>query len=316
MSFQYRGLKGQLDKHVVTLEEVDRRLEAMRDQNPRYDIIYDRPTQNGDEVVLDYAGYCDGIQFAGGTAEMQTLVLGSHTFIPGFEEQLVGHNIDDEVTVHVTFPQQYHAPDLAGKDAEFRCKIHQIRVKSAYEMDDVFAKEVGGCETFEEFHKLYWQDLQQYADNRCEMELQEELLRSAAKTLDFEPDEARVEQEVSAQMENLKAQLAQRGLSLEMYCHFQGTTQEKLEKDMHGNAVMSLKMQEATARIAQLEHLAVTQEERDTAVTVICRQNHMGLEDLKPYMDEEFYAAVDRSVMMGKVMRLIRDAAKVTPMED
>ena len=283
MSFQYRGLKGQLDKHVVTLEEVDRRLEAMRDQNPRYDIVYDRPTQNGDEVVLDYAGYCDGIQFAGGTAEMQTLVLGSHTFIPGFEEQLVGHNIDDEVTVHVTFPQQYHAPDLAGKDAEFRCKIHQIRIKSAYEMDDVFAKEVGGCETFEEFHKLYWQDLQQYADNRCEMELQEELLRSAAKTLDFEPDEARVAQEV---------------------------------KDMHGNAVMSLKMQEATARIAQLEHLEVTQEERDTAVTVICRQNHMGLEDLKPYMDEEFYAAVDRSVMMGKVMRLIRDAAEVTPMED
>lgn len=283
MSFQYRGLKGQLDKHVVTLDEVDRRLEAMRDQNPRYDIVYDRPTQNGDEVVLDYAGYCDGIQFAGGTAEMQTLVLGSHTFIPGFEEQLVGHNVDDEVTVHVTFPQQYHAPDLAGKDAEFRCKIHQIRVKSAYEMDDVFAKEVGGCETFAEFHKLYWQDLQQYVDNRCEMELQEELLRSAAKTLDFEPDEARVAQEV---------------------------------KDMHGNAVMSLKMQEATARIAQLEHLEVTQEERDTAVTVICRQNHMGLEDLKPYMNEEFYTAVDRSVMMGKVMRLIRDAAEVTPMED
>ena len=124
MSFTYRGLKAELSRHIVTGEEVDRQLQRMQQQNPRIALIEDRPTQNGDEVVLDYAGFCDGVQFPGGTAEMQTLVLGSGTFIPGFEEQLLDKVPGEEVTVHVTFPKEYHAENLAGKAAEFRCKIH------------------------------------------------------------------------------------------------------------------------------------------------------------------------------------------------
>ena len=139
MSFQYRGLKGVYEKHVVTEMEVDHRLKMMAQQNPRIIPVNDRPSQNGDEIVLDYAGFCDGVQFPGGTAQMQTLVLGSNTFIPGFEDQLIGHMPGDEVSVKVMFPTEYHAPDLAGKAAEFRCKIHQIRIKTSYELDDVFA---------------------------------------------------------------------------------------------------------------------------------------------------------------------------------
>ena len=146
MSFTYRGLEAELNRHIVTQEEVDKQLERLRQQNPRIATIQDRPTENGDEVVLDYAGFCDGEQFAGGTAEMQTLVLGSGSFIPGFEEQLLDKVPGEEVTVHVTFPQKYHAENLAGKAAEFKCKIHEIRVKTPYELDDTFAKEVGGCE--------------------------------------------------------------------------------------------------------------------------------------------------------------------------
>ena len=153
MSFQYRGLKGEYEKHVVTDMEIDHRLKMMAQQNPRILIVDDRPSREGDEVVLDYAGFCDGVQFPGGTAQMQTLVLGSHTFIPGFEEQLIGHVPGDEVSVKVMFPAQYHAEELAGKAAEFRCKIHQIRVKTEYQMDDLFAMEMGGCATFAEMRE-------------------------------------------------------------------------------------------------------------------------------------------------------------------
>ena len=140
MSFTYKGLKAQFSRHIVTGEEIDRQLLRLQQQTPRITEVNDRPAQSGDEVVLDYAGFCDGEQFAGGTAENQTLVLGSGTFIPGFEEQLIDKVPGEKVTVKVTFPQQYHSEALAGKDAEFICTIHQIRIKSTYDLDDTFAK--------------------------------------------------------------------------------------------------------------------------------------------------------------------------------
>ena len=149
MEFKYRGLIGTLERHLVTDEEIDRNIQRLQQQNPRIALVKDRPTQLGDEVVLDYAGFCDGEQFAGGTAENQTLVLGSGMFIPGFEEQLLDKVPGEEVIVKVTFPKEYHADNLAGKEAEFRCKIHGIRVKTPYDLDDTFAKEVGKCDSLE-----------------------------------------------------------------------------------------------------------------------------------------------------------------------
>lgn len=312
MSFQYRGLKGEYEKHVVTDMEIDHRLKMMAQQNPRITIVDDRATQEGDEVVLDYAGFCDGVQFPGGTAEKQTLVLGSHTFIPGFEEQLIGKLPGDEVSVKVMFPSEYHAPELAGKAAEFRCKIHQIRIKSEYELDDVFAMEMGGCATFAEMREKYGEALQEYSDNQSEMELQDTLLREAAKTLEYIPEDAEIEAELDTHMETMKAKLAEKGLNMEMYCHFANTTEEKVREEARGKAIMSLKIQATITKVVELENLEVTEEEMEASLEVICRQNNMGLEMLKPYMDEEFIAAIRRSVLMGKVMRLIRDAAEVT----
>ena len=312
MSFTYRGLKAQLDRHIITGEEIDRQIQRLQQQSPRIAVIDNRPTQSGDEVVLDYAGFCDGVQFLGGTAEKQTLVLGSGAFIPGFEEQLLDKVPGEEVSVHVTFPQQYHAPELAGKAAEFRCKIHEIRVKTAYELDDVFAKEVGGCETFAEMRQKLGESLQAYSDERGEMDLQDRLLRQAAATLSFTPSEKQIEAELDEQMQNLRAQLAQQGLTLEMYCQFLSTTEEKLREDARANAINSVCVQAAIEQIVLLENLEATQEEIGQAVAVIARQNNMTLEQLKPYYDAEFEAAVIRSVLTSKVMRLIRDAAEVT----
>lgn len=316
MSFTYRGLKATLEHHTVADAEIDRQLDQVRQQNPRTIHVEGRPTQNGDEVVLDYAGFCDGVQFPGGTAEMQTLVLGSGSFIPGFEEQLLDKVPGEEVVVKVMFPSQYHAAELAGKAAEFRCKIHQIRVKTEYQLDDTFAKEVGGCETFGEMRVKLGQSLQAYTDDRGEMDLQDRLLRQAAETMDFTPSEKQIDAEVDEQLNNLKAQLAQQGLTLEMYCQFMSTTEEKLREDARGNAEASVKIQAAIEQIVYLENLEATEQEMGEALAVIARQNNMTVEQLKPYVDAEFQAAVVRSVLTTKAMKLVRDNAEITETTD
>ena len=316
MSFVYRGLKATLNRHIVTDAEIDRQLERLQQQCPRIAVITDRPTENGDEVVLDYAGFCNGDQFPGGTAEKQTLVLGSGTFIPGFEEQLLDKVPGEEVWVEVTFPAEYHAAELAGKPASFRCVIHEIRVKTYYELDDVFAKEVGGTDTFEQMRERMALSMQSYCDERGEMDLQDRLLRQAAESLEFEPSEAQLSAEMDEQMNNLKAQLAQQGLSIEMYCQFMNTTEAQLREDARANALNSIRMQAAIELIVSLENLEATKEEIGEAVALIARQNNMTVEQLKPYYDAAFEAAVVRSVLTSKVMRLVRDAAEVTEETD
>ena len=311
MSFIYKGLSAQLSKHIVTDAEIDHQMQRLLQQTPRITEVIGRPTQLGDEVVLDYAGFCGDEQFVGGTAENQTLVLGSGMFIPGFEEQLVGKDVGDEVTVKVTFPEQYHSDALAGKEARFECKIHQIRTKTAYELDDTFAKEVGGCDTFEEMHRKLGESLQAYSDERGEMDLQDRLLRQAAATLDVNITDEQLEAAVENQMQTLQAQLSQQGLNLEMYCSFINTTPDALRADARPAAENAIRSQAAIDRIVELENLTADEKEIGEALALICRQNDMTMEQLKPYYDAEFEKAVINSVLTSKVMRLIRDAADI-----
>ena len=312
MAFVYRGLKADYERHIVTPEEIERQIHRLQQQTPRIAVVDNRPTENGDEIVLDYAGFCDGVQFPGGTAQMQTLVLGSGSFIPGFEEQLLDKVVGEAVSVKVMFPTQYHAPDLAGKAAEFKCKIHEIRVKTAYELDDTFAQEVGGCENMEQLRQKMGESMQAFTDERGEMDLQDRLLRQAAETLEFTPSESQIEAEITEQIQNLTAQLAQQGLSLEMYCQFMNTSEEKLREESRANALASVRIQAAIELIASLENMEATKEEISQAVAVIAHQNRMTVEELKPYYDAEFEAAVVRSVLTSKVMKLIRDSAEIS----
>ncbi len=312
MPFTYRGLKADLSRHRVQDAEVDRQLERLRQQTPKITPILDRPAQQGDELLLDYAGFCDGNQFEGGTAERQTLVLGSGTFIPGFEEQLLGARPGEAVTVRVTFPAQYPAAELAGKAAEFRCTVHEIREKSAYELGDEFAQAVGQCATLEEMREHLRRSLQDYSDERGELDLQDRLIRAAAATLeDFAPDKAAVDAAVEDQMETLRAQLARQGLTVEMYCRFMNTTEDQLRTDARPEAEEVLRVQAAVRRIAELEHLEASQEDIAAACADICRRNGMTMEQLRPHYDAAFEAAVVRTVLTKKAMQLVRDAASV-----
>ncbi len=312
MEFTYRGLKGQLDRHIVTAEEVDRQLNRLLQQNPRVEEVTDRPTQAGDEIILDYAGFCGEEQFEGGTAEKQTLVLGSGMFIPGFEEQLLDKVPGQQVTVKVTFPEVYHSEALAGKEAEFRCTIHAIRIKTPYQLDDTFAKEVGQCENLEDMRSKLQQSLQSYSDERGEMDLQDKLLRQAAATLEFTIAQEDLEKAAEEQVKVLEAQLARQGLNLEMYCAFMKTTVEDLHRDAIPAAEAALRNHAAIDKIVELEKLVPTQEEITQALLLICRQNDVTMEQLKEYYDEEFEKAVMNSVLTSKVMQLIRDAADIT----
>ncbi len=311
MSFTYKGLSASYSRHIVTQEEVNRNMERLRQQNPRIAVVTDRPTESGDEIVLDYAGFCGDEQFAGGTAENQTLVLGSGMFIPGFEEQLLDKVPGEEVTVKVTFPEAYHSDALAGKEARFECKIKEIRVKTEYEMDDTFAQEVGKCENLAEMQKKMMESMQEFTDQRGEMELQDTLLRKAAETLEIQISEKMLEEATQEQLQNLKAQLAQQGLDIAMYCQFMGTTEEKLLEEARPAAENAIRCRAVIDEVVQLEGLEATEEEIGDALAVIARHNNVTLEDLKAQFDAAFRQAVINSVLTGKVMKLIRDNAVI-----
>lgn len=311
MSVQYKGLKANLEKVEVTESEIDRQLERLRRETPAVTVVTDRPAQLGDEVVLDYAGSCDGVAFDGGTAQGQTLTLGSGMFIPGFEDQLVGTQLEEPVTVRVTFPEAYHSEDLAGKAAEFACVLHEIRIKSEYDLDDAFAKAVGSA-NMEELRRGVGESLRDYYGERAEMELQERLMRQVADTVEFSATEAEVEQAVTQQLETMRAQLAQRNLTLEAYCQFSGTTEAQLREDARPEAQHALRAQAAVDEIVKLENLRAEEQEIADILAEICQRNQLSMEQLQAYRSEEFDAAVERSVLTRKVLGLIRDCAQIT----
>ena len=312
MSFTYLNLQGKLEHVDVTAEDIDRQLQRLLQANPRIIPVTGRAAALGDELVLDYAGFSEGVQFPGGTAEKQTLTLGSGMFISGFEEQLVGTNIGDDVTVTVTFPTEYHAPELAGKPAEFRCHVHEIRTHSSYELDDTFAKEIGQCDTMEQMRENMGKALQDYYNERAEQELRWQLMHQVAATVEEQPSDEELDRMVEAQMETLVAQLAQKGLTLEAYCQFTGSDEKKLREDMRPDALEAFRTQKAVEKIAQLENLTVTDEEMNAAIERICADNHMSAEDLKPYFDNGFLTVVRQQMLRDKATEVVRRSAQIT----
>ena len=280
MSFVYKGLKANFEKLTVTEHELDRQMDRLRQQTPRVIPVTERAAKMGDDVVLDYAGFVDGKQL--------------------------------DVLVTVTFPEDYRAAELAGKPAEFRCHIVEVREKSAYELDDVFAKEVGGCQTLEEMKQKLRQSLQDYYDERAEMEVQDTLMRQAAATLDYTPSAQELKEGIDAQVELLKAQLGRKGLTLEAYLQFTGKTEQQIRDDAKPEAENSLRIQKSAERIALLEGLTATDEDYANELAAICRQNGLTMEQLKPHMNAQFEASVRDNIRMKKAIAFVRANADVT----
>ncbi|MBR2895677.1 MAG: trigger factor [Oscillospiraceae bacterium] len=311
MEFIYKGLEAEFDHYTVTDEEVDTQMERLRQQTPKIHVVYDRPAQNGDELVLDYEGWSGEEQFPGGTAQYQTLTLGSRRFIPGFEEQLIGAKPGDKVDVNVTFPEEYHAPELAGKPAVFHCYVHEIRETGVYEMDDEFAKALG-MENFDQMRAAVRESVQRFTDERGQMDLEDRLIRKAAQTMEFNPTQEELDKALDEQMETLSGQLGQQGLSLEMYCQFTGKSMDELREDQRGDARENLRIRLAIEKIVALENITVSEDEMASAVADVANQNNLTAEQMQEYVSEEFLAAVKRSVEVKKVLKLVRESAVLT----
>jgi len=311
MEFIYKGLEAEFDRHIVTDEEVDTQLERLHQQTPKIKVVYDRPAQNGDELVIDYEGWRGEEQFPGGTAQYQTLVLGSGRFIPGFEDQLIGAKPGDKVDVNVTFPEEYHAEELAGQAAVFHCYVHEIRESSEYALDDEFAQALG-LESFDKLREALRESIQRYTDERGNMDLEDRLIRKAAQTLPFDPTPDELDEALTEQMEALSAQLSQQGLSLEMYAQFTGKTVGELRDDQKGDARENLRIRRAIEKIVELENITVSQEDMTAAVADVANENNLTAEEMQSYVNEEFLSAVQRSIEMKKVMKLVRESAVLT----
>ena len=306
---QYKGLSAVYPQVELSNDDTEAALDEYARANP--DVQHPERAAMGDEVTLDFEGFVDGVPFEGGKGEQYPLLLGSGYFIPGFEEQVAGAAVGEERDVKVTFPTEY-VPELAGKDAEFRCHIVEVREKSAYELDDVFAKEVGGCQTLEEMKQKLRQSLQDYYDERAEMEVQDTLMRQAAATLDYTPSAQELKEGIDAQVELLKAQLGRKGLTLEAYLQFTGKTEQQIRDDAKPEAENSLRIQKSAERIALLEGLTATDEDYANELAAICRQNGLTMEQLKPHMNAQFEASVRDNIRMKKAIAFVRANADVT----
>ena len=312
---QHKGLRGTLERLIISEDRAEERIRQLMDQNPRIIQITDRPSRLDDEVVLDYAGFCDGVAFEGGTAERQTLVLGSGTFIPGFEDQLVGKSAGDQVDVEVTFPTQYHAPALAGKAAVFKCKIHEIRQRQKYEDGDAFAREICGLESMEALKARMREGLQDYADRQAEEDLKLRLLDQAAAGCGDDFTQEELDGAIEQQLNALEAQLNRQGLALDAYCRFTGKTVDQLRADCTPDAKQGLKRQRALNGIILDEGLEADEASVAEAIQELCRQNNMTVEQLAPHIDERAQAAIVQNVLNAKALDCLRENAIVDTVE-
>ena len=312
---EYRGLKGTLERLIVSDRQVDRQIEQLIEQNPHRIPVTDRPSRMGDELVLDYAGYVDGEQFEGGTAENQLLVLGSDTFIPGFEAQLAGRNAGAEVDVHVVFPEQYHAAHLAGKPAVFKCKIREIRVRETYAPDDAFAREVAGLASFRELRERLREGLQAYSDRQAEADLRASLLDQLADRYGGEVTQEQLNRAADAQIKGMEAQLARQGLTLDAYCQFMSKTREQLREDCMPDARRAVIRQRIISDIARQEHIEADEESVAAAIRDLCEENGMTVEQLTHSLDEAAQNAIVRNVITEKVLERIRESAEIETVE-
>ena len=310
---KYKGLKAVRVVQLVTDEQLAQQLEEIRRQYPLSTPITDRSAKLGDEVLIDYAGFVGDNQFEGGTAERQPLMLGSGTFIPGFEEQLVGAKVGDKVDVKVTFPQEYHATDLAGKEAVFHCTVHAITAKSLRELDDQFAKDIGMMNSLEEMKGALRAQMQQYADQVSDAQMRDQLLNAlVAECEELEVSDELIEAELDDAVKTVYQQLQQQGLTLDDYLQFCGRTLENLRAELRPNATSTVKARLALQEVSRLENITVSEEEIEAEYQVFSRECGIPVEQLKQACGNDALEALRKDVTMKKTIAVLVDNAEIT----
>ncbi|WPF80214.1 trigger factor [Bacillus velezensis] len=278
----YKGLGIEKDDTAVTDEDVQNELKALQERQAELVVKEEGAVENGDTVVLDFEGFVDGEAFEGGKAENYSLEVGSGSFIPGFEEQLTGLEAGAEKDVEVTFPEEYHAEELAGKPAVFKVKIHEIKAKELPELNDEFAKDIDEeVETLAELTEKTKKRLEEAKENEADAKLREELVLKASENAEADVPQAMIDTELDRMLKEFEQRLQMQGMNLELYTQFSGQDENALKEQMKEDAAKRVKSNLTLEAIAQAENLEVTDEEVEVELTKMAEAYNMPVENIK-----------------------------------
>lgn len=286
---QYKGLGYSVEEATVTDEDVENEISKIKEQKAELEIKEDGLVENGDTVVIDYAGFKDGVAFDGGTAENQELVIGSNTFIPGFEEQLIGMKSEEEKEINVKFPEDYHAEDLKGADAMFKVTVHEIKTKVLPELDEeiISSLNIKDVKTEEELRNYIKDALLKNRQNENENKATDELLDKVCEAATVEIPEVMIENEVTDMLKEYEQRLMQQGLKLEQFYQFTGQTEADLRSNMRIDAEKKVKLRLVLEEVAKAENVEVTKEDINAEYENIANQYGMKTEDVMKYIPED-----------------------------
>ncbi|MCT4620525.1 MAG: trigger factor [Marinisporobacter sp.] len=306
----YKGIEVEKKEYNVTDEDVEKEVDSLRERNARL-IAVERPIQDKDNVIIDYAGFVGDEQFEGGTAEKQTLVIGSGQFIPGFEEQLIGKNMGEETEVKVTFPEEYHAENLAGKEAVFKVTIHEIKEKEYPELDDEFAKDVSEFDTLEELKADLKEKQEKAAKMREEEEVKDAVVKKVAENVQIDIPEIMVEQKIDDMLHEFGYQLQYQGLNLDTYLQYTGTKMEDMREQMKEEAQSRVKTQLTLEKIGKVESVEVAEEEVDQEIEKYATQYKMELDKFKKTLRPSDMEGIKDGLRVRKTVDFLVENAKM-----
>ena len=305
----YKGIKATRKVEPVTDEELDAEIATVQNRNSREIEVTDRAAQNGDVATIDFDGYVDGVAFEGGKGENYDLKLGSGSFIPGFEDQVVGKNVGDSFDVNVTFPEDYHAKELAGKPAVFKVIIHKLSAVELPALDDDFAKDVSEFDTFDEYKADLKAKIEKRHETTADSDVDEQLSVALMEKLEADIPECMFETETENFVRDYDNRLRMQGLDLKTYFQYTGMTLETLREQMRPQAERQVKLRLALEKIAALEALEATEEEINGEYENIANSYNVPVDQVKASIDA---AAIAEDMKVKKAMDLVKETAKIT----
>ncbi|MGN0334508.1 MAG: trigger factor [Lachnospiraceae bacterium] len=307
---EYKGIEVPAADLTVTEEEIDAEVNKERENNARTISVEDRAVENGDMIMLDYEGSVDGVPFEGGKAENAPLTIGSGTFIPGFEEQLVGKNIGEDVEVHVTFPEEYHAEDLAGKAAVFKCKVNEIKVKELPELNDEFAQDVSDFDTMAEYKEDIRKNLEARKADTAKRVKEDAVIEKIIENAEMEIPAAMIEFQAQQMVEEFAQRIQAQGLSFEQYMQFTGMTAETAAEQMKPQAEKRIQSRLVLEAVVKAENIEISDEALDAEIARQAESYKMEADKLKELMSDDDKAQIRMDMAIEKAVELVTEAAK------
>ena len=307
---KYLGVAVKKADIAVSEEEVTAEIERERESNARMVTVEGRPIEDGDTAVIDYEGFVDGEAFEGGKEENHSLVIGSHSFIDTFEEQLIGKNTGDNVTVNVTFPEDYHSPEVAGKAAMFQVKINEIKAKELPELDDEFAQDVSEFDTLAEYRESVEKKLIERKEAEARREKENQLIEKIIEDSQMEIPEAMVDTQTENMVDDFANRLAQQGMPMEQYMQFTGMTEEKLMEQMRPDALKRIQSGLVLEAIAKAEDIQVSEDDVETEIGNMAEMYGMEVDKLKEIFVESERENMKKDLAIQKAVDLIVEKAE------